>query len=87
MEEKIEYKSGNLLENVRKYLRETPTQEVMDAWDATEHLKNVGPTVDDYIELGKAFCEGNCDRKVIRTSEGTVIVCDYCNRVVMDRRM
>lgn len=40
----------------------------------------------EYTPVGKAFCEGKCDRKVIPTKEGMVIVCDGCKRVVIDNR-
>ncbi len=32
-------------------------------------------------------CEGRCDRKIIRTDNGPVIVCNSCKRVVMDNRI
>lgn len=40
----------------------------------------------EYTPVGQAFCEGKCDRKVIPTKEGMVIVCDGCKRVVIDNR-
>jgi hypothetical protein len=39
-----------------------------------------------YAPVGKAFCESKCDRKVIMTKDGPVIVCNGCMRVVMDNR-
>ena len=39
-----------------------------------------------YAPIGKAFCEGKCQKKVIRTEEGVVVVCNGCRRVVMDNR-
>lgn len=42
--------------------------------------------ISKYAPLGTAFCEGECLRKVIVTDEGPVIVCDGCNRIVIDNR-
>lgn len=40
----------------------------------------------EYTPVGKAFCEGRCDRKPIMTEKGMVLVCDGCKRVVIDNR-
>lgn len=40
----------------------------------------------NYSPEGTAFCEMKCDRKVIITKEGPVIICDACMRIVMDNR-
>ena len=40
----------------------------------------------EYTPVGKAFCEGKCDRKPIITEKGMVLVCDGCKRVVIDNR-
>lgn len=42
--------------------------------------------LDKYAALGTKFCEGNCERNVIMTETGPVIVCDGCSRIVMDNR-
>ena len=39
-----------------------------------------------YSPVGTAFCESKCDRKVVMTKDGPVIVCNGCMRVVMDNR-
>lgn len=39
-----------------------------------------------YTPVGKKDCQGMCDRKVVPTKDGVVIVCDGCNRIVMDNR-
>lgn len=39
-----------------------------------------------YSPVGSAFCEGKCQREIIITKEGPVILCDGCMRVVMDNR-
>ncbi len=42
--------------------------------------------LDKYAPVGLKDCESQCDRKVLMTDKGPVIVCDGCNRVVMDNR-
>jgi hypothetical protein len=39
-----------------------------------------------YAPVGSKDCESECDRKVIMTDNGPVIVCDGCDRIVMDNR-
>lgn len=39
-----------------------------------------------YFPIGTRHCEGKCDRKVINTKEGSILVCDGCNRIVIDNR-
>lgn len=39
-----------------------------------------------YAPIGTKFCEGNCDRKVVITTDGPVIVCEGCERIVIDNR-
>jgi hypothetical protein len=36
--------------------------------------------------VGTKDCEGRCQREVIRTEDGTVIICKGCDRIVMDNR-
>ncbi len=40
----------------------------------------------NYSPIGTKFCESKCDRKVIVTKDGPVIVCNGCMRIVMDNR-
>jgi len=42
--------------------------------------------LDKYAPFGTKFCEGLCERKVIMTEDGPVIVCDGCDRIVIDNR-
>jgi hypothetical protein len=52
-----------------------------------KHLRPIRKNpLEDYTPVGEAFCEGKCDRKVIPTKQGMVIVCDGCKRVVIDNR-
>ena len=41
---------------------------------------------DDFAPIGTKECQMKCDRKVIMTKNGPVIVCDGCKRIVMDNR-
>lgn len=41
---------------------------------------------DDFAPEGMKDCEMKCDRAVIMTKEGPVIVCQGCKRIVMDNR-
>lgn len=41
---------------------------------------------DNYSQFGTKFCEGKCDRKVIMTKNGPVVICDGCMRIVIDNR-
>lgn len=49
------------------------------------NLKNKRRMEDDYESEG--FCQMMCDRKVIMTSNGPVIVCEGCKRIVLDNRV
>lgn len=40
---------------------------------------------DDYNPVG--FCQMICERRVIMTSNGPVIVCEGCKRIVIDNRV
>lgn len=42
--------------------------------------------LDEYTPVGKKDCQGMCERKVIITKEGPVVLCDGCQRIVMDNR-
>jgi len=39
-----------------------------------------------YSPVGTSFCESKCDRKVVMTKDGPVIVCNGCMRIVIDNR-
>jgi hypothetical protein len=40
----------------------------------------------NYSPVGHSFCEGKCQRQIVVTKEGPVIICDGCMRIVMDNR-
>lgn len=40
----------------------------------------------DFAPVGKKDCEGICNREVIMTKDGPVIICHGCMRIVMDNR-
>lgn len=37
-----------------------------------------------YAKVGEKFCEGVCDRKMIETKDGPMLVCDGCRRIIID---
>jgi hypothetical protein len=41
---------------------------------------------DDFAPIGTKDCEMKCERRVIMMSNGPVIVCEGCKRIVMDNR-
>jgi hypothetical protein len=41
---------------------------------------------DDFAPVGTKDCEMKCERNVIMTKQGPVIVCYGCNRIVIDNR-
>lgn len=42
--------------------------------------------LDRYTPIGRKDCKGICDRKVVVTKDGPVVICDGCIRIVMDNR-
>lgn len=46
------------------------------------NMKNLN----DYTPVGKKDCESICNREVVVTKNGPVIVCNGCLRIVMDNR-
>lgn len=52
----------------------------------TTIMEKLKEKLSEYTPVGKAFCEGKCDRKPIITEKGMVLVCDGCKRVVIDNR-
>ena len=42
--------------------------------------------LDKYAPVGTKDCEGECDRRVLMTPDGPVVICHACKRVVMDNR-
>jgi hypothetical protein len=43
-------------------------------------------SLEDFAPVGEKDCEMKCDRDVVMTKEGPVIVCKGCMRIVMDNR-
>lgn len=46
------------------------------------NMKNLN----DYTPVGKKDCESICNREVVVTKNGPVIVCNGCLRIVMNNR-
>lgn len=42
--------------------------------------------IEDFAPVSTKSCQMKCERDVVMTKEGPVIVCYGCNRVVMDNR-
>lgn len=40
----------------------------------------------DFAPVMTKDCEGMCERDVVMTKEGPVVVCNACMRIVMDNR-
>ena len=47
---------------------------------------NKNKSVREYAPQGTKDCESNCEREVIMTLKGPVIVCHFCERVVREIR-
>jgi hypothetical protein len=43
-------KPGNFYEDLVKYFETTPREKVLEDWNKSAHLNNVGPTVDEFLE-------------------------------------
>ena len=41
---------------------------------------------DDFAPVGQKDCQMKCERGIIMTKNGPVIVCHGCKRIVMDNR-
>lgn len=44
-----------------------------------KHLK-------DFAAPGKKACEGKCEREVVMTPDGPLVICNACVRIVIDNR-
>lgn len=52
-----------------------------------KHLKpRREDSLKDFTPVGKKDCQGVCDREVVMTKDGPVIICHGCKRIVMDNR-
>jgi hypothetical protein len=40
----------NFFESLQKYFKETPREKVLEDWNKSAHLDNVGPTVEEFVE-------------------------------------
>ena len=41
---------NNFFESLQKYFKETPREKVLEDWNKSAHLDNVGPTVEEFVE-------------------------------------
>lgn len=44
--------------------------------------ENQKKSIKDYAPQGTKDCQSACDREVVQTKVGPVIVCHYCQRIV-----
>ena len=52
-----------------------------------KNLKNrLENLLKDFAPVGKKDCQSVCDREVIVTKDGPIIICNGCKRIVMDNR-
>lgn len=49
-----------------------------------EKLSGSKKSIKDYAPQGTKDCESNCDREVIMTKGGPVIICHFCERIVRE---
>lgn len=49
-------------------------------------IKDKKNPLQDFAPVGTKDCQGFCDREVLMTKDGPVIICHGCNRIVMDNR-
>ena len=47
-------------------------------------MKNSSKPIKEYSPQGTKDCQSNCDREVIMTPKGPVIVCHFCERIVRE---
>ena len=40
----------------------------------------------DYAPVGTKQCESKCEREVVMTPKGPLVICNGCKRVVIDNR-
>lgn len=52
---------GNWYEQMKKYLEETPKEQLDKDWEELKHWDEIGLSVDDYIESVKKYKEENYD--------------------------
>ena len=49
-------------------------------------FRNSKKIEDDFAPVGTKECQMKCDRDVIMTKTGPIVICKGCKRVVMDNR-
>ena len=42
--------------------------------------------LDNFAKFGEKECQMKCDREVLMTKTGPIIICHGCERIVMDNR-
>lgn len=49
-------------------------------------IKPKQPDLSEFAPVNTKDCESQCDRAVVMTKEGPVVVCNFCKRIVIDNR-
>lgn len=49
-------------------------------------MKVKNSNIRNYAPVGKKDCQGMCNREVVMTKTGPLIICHGCERIVMDNR-
>ena len=52
----------------------------------TPKIKKQEKNIKDFASIMTRACQGVCDREVLMTKEGPVVVCNGCMRILMDNR-
>lgn len=52
----------------------------------TPKIKKQEKNIKDFAPIMTRACQGVCDREVLMTKEGPVVVCNGCMRILMDNR-
>lgn len=46
---------SNMLEDLKKYFRNTPSEQIMKDWAETQSSDNIGPTVEEFLQKTKTY--------------------------------
>lgn len=45
----------NILEDIKKYFKDTPREKIMQDWEETAKYDEVGPRIDQFIKVSKSY--------------------------------
>ena len=61
-------KNNSFYEKLKKYLKDTPKDEVLRGWEETKEYDEIGPTVEEFLEYTERFYETTLDDPLIDKS-------------------